>query len=65
MNITEFGTDRLRPALRILSEDELWGLFLDHPHQCLQEFWEEVQDRKAAGTLSNNSPFWTMGEIAR
>ena len=40
MNITELGAHRLRLTLRIMSDDELWGLLLDHPNQCLQEFWE-------------------------
>jgi hypothetical protein len=65
MNATELGADRLRLKLRIMSDDELWGLLLDHPHQCLQEFWAEVLTRKAAGTLSKNSPFWTMGNVGR
>ncbi len=64
MNITGLGADRLRLTLRIMSDDELWGLLLDHPHQCLQ-FWREVKTRKAAGTLSKNSPFWTMGNGGR
>jgi hypothetical protein len=65
MNITRLASDRLRLTLRIMSDDELWGLLLDHPHQCLQEFWGEVLTRKAAGTLSKNSPFWTMGNVGR
>ncbi len=65
MNITELGAHRLRLTLRIMSDDELWGLLLDHPNQCLQEFWREVLARKAAGTLSKNSPFWTMGNVRR
>jgi hypothetical protein len=65
MNITGLGTHRLRLTLRILSDEELWWLLLDHPHRCLEEFWEEVETRKAAGTLSKNSPFWTMGELTR
>jgi hypothetical protein len=65
MNATELGADRLRLTLRIMSDDELWGLLLDHPHRCLQEFWGEVLSRKAAGTLSKNSPFWAIDELAR
>jgi len=65
MNITGLGTDRLRLKLRIMSDGDLWWLFLDHRGECLQEFWEEVEKRKAAGTLSKNSPFWTTGELAR
>jgi hypothetical protein len=48
-----------------MSNDDLWWLCLNHREECSQEFWEEVEARKAAGTLSKNSPFWTMGEIAR
>ncbi len=65
MNTRELGADRLRLKLRIMSNDDLWWLLLDHREECLQEFWEEVENRKAAGTLSKNSPFWTMGELAR
>jgi hypothetical protein len=48
-----------------MTDDGLWRLLLDHREARLEEFWEEVKNRKAAGTLSRNSPFWTMGEIAR
>jgi hypothetical protein len=65
MNATELGTDRLRLKLRVMSEGDLWWLFVDHREECLQEFWEEVENRKAAGTLSKNSPFWIMGNAAR
>ena len=65
MNITGLGTDLLRVKLRIMSDDDLWWLFLDHRGKCSQEFWGEVETRKAAGTLSKNSPFWAMGELGR
>ena len=65
MNITGLGTDLLRVKLRIMSDDDLWWLFLDHREKCLPEFWGEVETRKAAGTLSKNSPFWAMGELGR
>jgi hypothetical protein len=48
-----------------MSDDELWWLFLNHREECPQEFWTEVEARKAAGTLSRNSPFWTMGQLGR
>ncbi len=64
MNITGLGTDRLRLKLRIMSDDDLWWLFLHHREECSHEFWEELETRKAAGTLSKDSPFWTMGELA-
>ena len=65
MNITGLGTDRLRLKLRIMSDGNLWWFFVDHRGECLQEFWEEVHTRKAAGTLSRNSPFWAIDELAR
>jgi len=64
MNITGLGTDR-RLKLRIMSDDDLWWLFLNHREECLQQFWGEVEARKAAGILSKTSPFWAMGELAR
>ena len=60
MNITGLGADRLRLTLRIMSDGDLLWFFLDHREECLQELWEEVHTRKAAGTLSRNSPFWAM-----
>ena len=51
MNVVKPGADRHRLKLRVLSNEELWWFFLDHPQQCLQEFWNEVEARKAAGIL--------------
>jgi hypothetical protein len=65
MNITGLGTDRFRLKLRIMSDDDLWWLFLNHREECSQEFWEELETRKAAGTLSKDSPFWTTGKLAK
>src|SRR5216684_6284858 len=65
MNITGLGTDRLRLKLRIMTDGDLWWLFLNHREECSQEFWEELENRKAAGILSKDSPFWTMGILAR
>jgi hypothetical protein len=65
VKITRLGTGRLGQRLRIMSDEELWWLFLDHREDCLQEFWKEVESRKAAGILSKNSPFWPMDEIRR
>ena len=39
MNITGLGTDRLRLKLRIMSDDDLWWLFLNHREECSHEFW--------------------------
>ncbi len=65
MNITGLGANRLRLKMRIMSDGDLLWLFLDHREECLQEFWEEVHTRKAAGTLSRNSPFWAIDELAK
>ena len=65
MKITGLGTDRLRLKLRITSDADLWWLFLHHREECSQEFWEELETRKSAGTLSKDSPFWTMGPLTR
>ena len=65
MNTTGLGTDRLRLKLRIMSDDDLWWLFLHHREECSQEFWEELETRKAAGSLSKDSPFWTVRNVAR
>ncbi len=62
MEIIGLGTDRLRLKLRVMSDQDLWTLFVHHREECSGEFWEEVENRKAAGTLSEGSPFWTMGK---
>jgi hypothetical protein len=61
MNIRGLGTDRLSLKLRMMSDEDLWWLFLHHREECSREFWEELENRKAADTLSKDSPFWTMG----
>ena len=65
MKIIGLGTYRLRLKLRIMSAEDLWWLFLNHREECSQEFWEELETRKAAGTLSKGSPFWAMSKLAR
>ncbi len=65
MNITGPATYRLHLKLRIMSDDDLWWFFIDHQEECQQEFWAEVETRKAAGILSKGSPFWRAGELAR
>ena len=64
MKIIGRGTDRLRWKLRIMSDDDLWWLLLNHREECSHEFWKEVETRKAAGILSKDSPFWAMDELA-
>ena len=65
MKFTGLGTDRPRLKLRIMSDDDLWWLFPNHREECLQDFWGEVETRKAAGMLSKSSPFWAMGDPVR
>ena len=36
MNINGLGTDRLRLKLRIMSDDDLWWVFLDHREEWSQ-----------------------------
>jgi len=65
MNIIGLGTYRLRRKLRVMSDEDLWWLFLHHRPECSREFWEELENRKAAGILSKDSPFWTVSNRAR
>ena len=65
MEITLLAAESLRRKLRMMGDEDLWWLFLHHREECSQEFWEELETRKAAGTLSKDSPFWTMSAIAR
>jgi hypothetical protein len=44
--------------LRMMTDEELWSLFLENREQCSHEFWQEVENRKAAATLAQSSPFW-------
>jgi hypothetical protein len=63
MNI--FRTDRLRLKLRVMSDEDLSWLFLHRREECSREFWEELENRKSAGTLSEASPFWAMSNVGR
>ena len=65
MKMSGLGIDRLRLKLRIMSNDDLWWVFLNHREECAREFWEELEGRKAAGILSKDSPFWAMSELGR
>jgi hypothetical protein len=65
MNIIGLGIDRLRLKLRTMSDDDLWWLFLHRREECSLGFWEELETRKAAGTLSKESPFWAMDALMR
>jgi|SRR5215467_7665020 len=63
MNIRGLGIDHLQ--LRIMSDEDLWWLFLHHRRNCSRQFWEELEKRKAAGTLFKDSPFWSIKNLAR
>ena len=65
MNIRGLGTERLSLNLRMMSDEDLWWQFLHHREECSPEFWEELENRKATGTLSKESPFWTVSKLAR
>jgi hypothetical protein len=60
MIVKESGAGRLRLKLRVMRDEDLWWLFLNHGADCKREFWEEVATRKAAGTLSKGSRFWAI-----
>jgi len=49
--MTGLGIDRLRLKLRIMSDDDLWWVFLNHREECAREFWDELETRKAAGNI--------------
>ena len=59
------GRNRLALKLRIMSDEDLWWVFVNHRKECSREFWEEVENRKAAGILSKESLFWTVSNLAR
>jgi hypothetical protein len=64
----EYQRARNRPSsseVRIMSDDDLWWLFLHHREECSHEFWEELESRKDASTLSKDSPLWTVRNVAR
>jgi hypothetical protein len=65
MNIRGSGARRLRLKLKIMKDEDLLWLFLHHREECSREFWEEVTTRKSAGSLSEGSPFWAMGEMGK
>jgi hypothetical protein len=65
MKTGESGAHRFRLKLRLMRDGDLWWLFLHHREECSREFWEEVENRKAAGILSKDSPLWTMGNVGR
>jgi len=48
-----------------MSDEDLWWLFLHHKEGCTREFWAELENRKAAGTLAKDSPFWAITKVGR
>jgi hypothetical protein len=60
MNVRSDRARRLRLEPRVMRDEDLWWLFLNHRGECTREFWEEVATRKAAGTLSKGSRFWVL-----
>jgi hypothetical protein len=43
-----------------MSDGDLSLLFVHQREKCSAEFWEEVENRKAAGILPETSPFWRV-----
>jgi hypothetical protein len=48
-----------------MNDADLWRLFVHRREECSREFWEELENRKSAGTLSEASPFWAMANVGR
>jgi len=65
MNTRRPDACRLRLKLRIMNDEDLWWLFLHQRTECGGEFWAEVANRKATGTLSKGSPFWTIDSVGK
>ena len=47
-------------TLGTMTDEDLWSLFIENREKCAGEVWREVENRKAAGILSEASPFWGM-----
>ena len=59
------GLELFPVTLRTMTDQDLWRFFVQHRDLCSCEFWEEVANRKAAGILFHDSPFWSMGNVGR
>lgn len=47
-------------TLRTMTDEDLWCVFVQNRAKCSFEFWDEVENRKAAAVLSERSPFWHL-----
>ena len=63
MNPNELPTSRQTLRLRMRSDEDLFWIFVHHRGECGQDFWHEIENRKAAGILSDASPFWNIGKF--
>jgi hypothetical protein len=59
------GLELFPVTLSTMTDQDLWRFFVQHRDLCSCEFWEEVANRKAAGILCQDSPFWTMRNVGR
>jgi len=57
--------NRVRLTFRVMSDEDLWWIFVHHREECSSEFWQELENRKAADTLSESSPFWAVYNLGR
>src|ERR1700751_6155132 len=66
--VTRMDSNELRAnrvQFRVMSDEDLWWIFVHHRKECSSEFWQELENRKAAGTLSESSPFWAVYNLGR
>jgi hypothetical protein len=61
MNPSELPSSQ--SLLRIRSDEDLFWIFVYHRSECGPDFWQEIENRKAAGILSKASPFWNLGKF--
>jgi len=57
-------TELVSVSLTTMTDEDLWCLFVQNREHCSHEFWQEVENRKAAGILSETSRFWGMSTVA-
>jgi hypothetical protein len=65
MDSKELRANRVRLKFRVMSDEDLWWIFVHHRKECSSEFWLEVENRKAADILSESSPFWAVYNLGR
>jgi hypothetical protein len=65
MSITGFGTARLRLKLRIMSDEDLWWLFLHHRESVHRGFWEDWNIEKRLASYPKTVHFGRCATVTR